>query len=60
MFSNNDICALPAGVSAHTESVHFSKLDEEHFYLKETKADLKQQQQQKKFIYNPRFAYMHI
>lgn len=60
MFSNNDICALPAGVSAHTESVHFSKLDEEHFYLKETKADLKQQQQKKKFIYNPRFAYMHI
>ncbi len=27
-------CTLPARVSAHTESVHFLRTDEEHFYLK--------------------------
>lgn len=32
--SNLDVCTLPAGVSAHTENVHFLKTSEGHFYLK--------------------------
>lgn len=32
--NKEDNCILPAGVSAHTENVHFLKTDVKHFYLK--------------------------